>query len=131
MINELNGHGWHTSSSGRVSNDHHLDILVAQGLRTPISHGFLAEKTVKHFGLFIRRAILIFTTLRRGRLNCTLAKEFLDRAVLWLLSLTIYQLGQPRTHIAQELIAASEVNAVTFAREDRYIISDIKRQDNS
>ncbi|KAF9777219.1 hypothetical protein IL306_004501, partial [Fusarium sp. DS 682] len=101
------------------------------GLGTPTSHGFLAEKTMEHFGLFICRAILIFTALRRGRLNCTLAKEFLDGAVLWLLSLTIYQLGRPRTRIAQELIAASEVDAVTFAREDRCIVSDIERQDDS
>lgn len=63
VVDELDGHSGHASSSGRVSNNHHLDILLAQGLGTPTSHGFSAEKTMERFGLFIRRGILIFDAL--------------------------------------------------------------------
>jgi hypothetical protein len=61
MMNELDGHGWHASSSGWVSDDHHLDILVAEGLGAPASHSLLAEKAIENLGLFIRRGFLLFT----------------------------------------------------------------------
>lgn len=130
-MNELDGHGWHASFSGRMSNDHHLDILVAEGLRTPASHGLLGEKTIENLGLFIRKDFLLFTARGRRRLDCILTKKFLDGTVLWLLTLTIYQLGRPCARITQELVAASKVDAVPFAWEDGCIVCDVKRQDDS
>src|SRR5687767_9948331 len=100
MMNEPDSHGWHASSGGRVSNNHHLDIFVAERLWASPSQGLFGEKAEDFFRLLICGHFLVLTALRRGREDDILAKEFVDRTILGLLPFSIHQLGRSRTCVA-------------------------------
>ena len=104
-MDELDGHGWYGLSSDGVTHNHHQDILIAQSLWTPAPNSLLREKAVALLGVFIQR--LVLTVTRGKRLDGLLTEELLDRAILWFLPLTTYQLGRSRSGITHELGSSS------------------------
>lgn len=98
-MNEPNSHGWHASSGGRVSNNHYLDILVAERLWASPSQDLFGEKAEDFFRLLVCGDFLVLTAVRRGRVDNILAKEFVDRTILGLLPLSIHKLGRSRARV--------------------------------
>jgi hypothetical protein len=99
-MDELDGHGRHVWSGDWVSNDYHYDILVAEGLGTPASHGLLGEKATEQLGTLVRRSVPLFAAAGGRRLDGVLAKELLDGTILRLPPLAIYKLGRLCARVA-------------------------------
>ena len=122
-MDELHGHGQHIKARLRMTNDHEVDILVAQRFRAITLRSLLEKEIFQNPGFRIWRPIVttIAWWMLWGR-----GEEVLPGSVFGLGLFVVHKLGRPGTRVCQAKVQAQKLDALALGGEHAGIVGDVE-----